>query len=66
MNKLEYKDDAEKEALKAQESAKGMVLSAELIHSDGKYLVFAEPKPLTLEERVAALEARISMMEKKP
>lgn len=66
MKTLEYKNDAEKEALKIQEASNGLVLSAELIHADGKFLVFKEPWQLSLEERIASLEARLSAVEKKP
>lgn len=66
MKTLKYKDDVEKEVLKALESGSGLVLIAEHIHKDGNFLVFGEPKPLSLEDRLAALEARVAAMEKKP
>ena len=66
MKSLGYKDEVEKENLKEQEAVKGQVLLAECIHTDGNFLIFGEPKPLSLEERITALEVAVAALEKKP
>ena len=44
----------------------GQVLLEVQDHKDGKFLVFGEPKPLSDNERLAALELRVAALEKKP
>lgn len=66
MKTLAYKDAAEKNAFISQETANGLVLLEEQNHIDGDFLVFGEPKSLSTDERIAALELRVVELEKKP
>jgi len=63
MKGLSYKSVDEKTALVQQETAKGLVLVEERNHVDGDFLVFGPPPPPTLEQAVAALEARVAALE---
>lgn len=57
---------ADFEAKRAEHEAAGKVLTEVQNHETGDFLVFGDPPPLTLEERVTALEASVAALEKKP
>lgn len=66
MFKIKVLSEAERDAAIVEQAAVGKVLVEVQDHKDEKFLVFDDPKPLSTDERLTALELRVAALEKKP